>query len=62
MKQGYLAKYRWILGDLSLDTLQSIIGYFFGAVFCCLFLLSPDAFSHYKLNQLTVSQKPYRIG
>ena len=33
MKQGYLAKYRWILGDLSLDTLQSIIGYFSRAVF-----------------------------
>ena len=34
MKQGYLAKYYWILGNLSLDTLQSIIGYFFGALFC----------------------------
>ena len=37
MKQGYLAKYRWILGDLSLDTLQSILGYFFGVVFCLSF-------------------------
>ena len=28
-KQGYFAKYRWILCDLSLDTLPSIQGYFF---------------------------------
>ena len=33
-KQGYLAKYPWILARLSLDTLPSILGYFLGAVFC----------------------------
>ena len=33
-KQGYFAKYRWILCDLSLDTLPSIQGYFFEPNFC----------------------------
>ena len=33
-KQGYFAKYRWILARLSLDKLRSIQGYFFEPNFC----------------------------
>ena len=39
-KQGYFVKQYWIHGDLSLDTLPSIVGYFFGAVFRSLFLIT----------------------
>ena len=49
---GYLAIYPWIHCKVSLDT-------FSGQFFASLFLLSPDAFSHHKLNQLAVLQKPY---
>ena len=52
---GYLAIYPWIHCKVSLDI-------FLGQFFASLFLLSPDAFSYYKLNLLTVLQKPYWIG
>ena len=40
-----------ILGEVSLDTLPSILGYFFGAVLCVFSWVFLDTFSLHKLEQ-----------